>query len=94
MNDHPTAYAARIAAITMPSRIRALPVHPDLRLPIPWFCQQNPPDFRVIRGAGFAVAHRQHAVTGLQGRRHACPAHRNDAQKIPTKENGAAQAGE
>jgi hypothetical protein len=50
-------YSARLAGITIPTRIRGLLVHPELRLPIPWFCQQDPPDFRVVRPNGFAIAH-------------------------------------
>lgn len=52
-------YAARLSGIPMPSRIRALPVHPEMRLPIPWFCVQDPPDFRVVRGEALAQAHRR-----------------------------------
>lgn len=54
-----TTYAARIDGIPMPSRIRALPVHPEFRLPLPWFCQQNPADFRVVRPGAFNRAHTQ-----------------------------------
>lgn len=54
-----TTYAARIAGIPMPGRIRNLPVHPQLRLPVPWFCSQDPLDFRVIRPGGFATAHKR-----------------------------------
>lgn len=52
-------YAARLSGIPIPSRIRALPVHPEMRLPLPWFCQQEPPDFRVARGGALAQAHRR-----------------------------------
>lgn len=52
-------YAAAIAHIPMPPDIARLAIHPQLRMPLPWFCQQEPPDFRLIRPGAFATAHRQ-----------------------------------
>lgn len=71
MSKHPlpaeARYAASIANIPMPPDIARLPIHPKLRMPLPWFCQQDPPDFRIIRPGAMVEAHRGKLcwITGL-----------------------------
>lgn len=55
----PGSVAARIAHIPMPPSIARLPLHPEMRMPLPWFCQQEPPDFRIIRPGAIEDAHRK-----------------------------------
>jgi hypothetical protein len=37
LEDAMSDYAEYLDAITMPARIRALPIDPILRVPVPWF---------------------------------------------------------
>jgi hypothetical protein len=55
----PGRYAQAIAHIPMPPDVARLPIHPGFRMPLPWFCQQSPPDFRVVRAGAFAEAHKR-----------------------------------
>lgn len=44
-------YNPAILHVEMPSRIRALPIHPDFRMPVPWFVGRpagRPPDLRTM----------------------------------------------
>ncbi len=56
MND---AYNPAIRHVEMPSRIRALPIHPDFRMPIPWFAGRpkgKPPDLRTMDAGKIGLA--------------------------------------
>lgn len=53
----PSRYAKALDGIEMPPQIQRLPIDPERRMPVPWFCVQDPIDFRVIRRRGFELAH-------------------------------------
>lgn len=55
----PSRYAKALDGIEMPPQIQRLPIDPERRMPVPWFCSQDPIDFRVIRPRGIETAHKQ-----------------------------------